>query len=321
MTATRPPLDRGPETPDTQARRAPDPDGREQRRRASRSLWAACEALLVAHEPRSLGRALDELVKAFGCEAVALHTLGEGGKLEPWCARGRWRGTPGDLRACLTVPLTRGDERVGVLALRLPSGQNWTPDKLSLIRTAAGALGAALGARIELQRLRHEPGRDALTGLADARGFHARLRSELDRARRHGLPVGVVSVDLDRFAALNARHGRERGDRVLQEVALVLKLTLRESDTLARLGGNRFGAILPEADLTPTRRCAERLRSALEAHRFAAAGRVTASFGVAACPRSGVDSLELLESADKALDIAKKAGRRRVAVLEAPHVH
>jgi diguanylate cyclase (GGDEF)-like protein len=284
-------------------------------------LWAACEALLVASQPRSLGRALDGLVKAFGCEAVALHTIGERGTLEPWCARGRWSGQPGDLRACLTVPLMRAGERVGALALRLPAGETWSPGKLSLIRTAAGALGAALGARIELQRLRHQPGRDALTGLADARGFHARLRSEVDRARRHGLALGVVSVDLDRFAALNARHGRERGDQVLQEVALVLKLTLRESDTLARLGGNRFAAILPEADLAPARRCAERLRSALEAHRFAAAGRVTASFGVAACPRSGVDSLELLESADRALDIAKKAGRRRVAILDAPHVH
>ena len=317
----RPPLDRGAEPPRTEPRRAPDTDGREQRRRASRSLWAACEALLVASQPRSLGLALQELLKAFGCEAVSLHTIGEKGDLEPWCARGRWRGTPGDLRACLTVPLTRGQERVGALALRLPAGQTWTPAMLSLIRTAAGALGAALGARIELQRLRHEPGRDALTGLADAKGFHARLRAEVDRARRHGLAVGVVAVDLDRFGALNARHGRERGDRVLQEVALVLKLTLRESDTLARLGGNRFGAILPEADLVPARRCAERLRSALEAHRFATAGRVTASFGVAACPRSGVDSLELLDSADKALDIAKKAGRRRVATLETPHVH
>lgn len=316
----RPPLDPGAEAPRT-ARRAPDTDGREQRRRASRSLWAACEALLVASQPRSLGLALDELVKAFGCEAVALHTLDEHGELEPWCARGRWRGAPGDLRACLTVPLTRSQERVGALALRLPAGQTWTPAMLSLIRTAAGALGAALGARVELQRLRHQPGRDALTGLADAKGFHARLRSEVDRARRHGLAVGVVTVDLDRFAALNARHGRERGDRVLQEVALVLKLTLRESDMLARVGGNRFGVILPEADIVPSRHCAERLRSALEAHRFTSAGRVTASFGVAACPRSGMDSLELLDSADKALDIAKKAGRRRVAVLESSHVH
>jgi diguanylate cyclase (GGDEF)-like protein len=315
-----PPHDRGSATPPAERRR-PDVDDREQRRRASRALWEACEALLVASQPRSMGKALDALVKAFGCEAVSIYTFSERGDLEPWCARGRWNGTPGDLRACVTVPLVRGGERIGTLALRLAAGKTWSPSKLGLIRTAAGALGAALGARLELQRLRHQPGRDALTGLADARGFHARLSAELDRARRHGLPVGVVSVDLDRFATLNARHGRDRGDKVLQEVALVLKLTLRESDTLARLGGNRFGAILPEADLAPARRCAERLRSALEAHRFTAAGRVTASFGVAACPRAGVDSLELLESADRALDIAKKAGRRRVAVLETPHVH
>lgn len=294
---------------------------RDERRRASRSLWAACEALLVASRPRALGAALDQLVSAFGCEGVALHSLSPGGTLEPWCARGRWSGSPGDLRACLSVPLTRGEERVGSLALRLPAGQTWSPDKLALIRTAAGALGAALGARIELQRLRHEPGRDALTGLADGRAFHSRLRSEMDRARRHGVPLGVVMVDLDRFAALNARYGRDRGDRALQEVALVLKLALRESDTLARLGGNRFGAILPEADVAPSRRCAERLRTALEEHRFERVSRLTASFGVAACPRSGVDSLELLENADRALEIAKKAGRRRVATLETPNVH
>jgi diguanylate cyclase (GGDEF)-like protein len=294
---------------------------REERRRASRSLWAACEALLVASRPRALGQALDQLVKAFGCEGVALHSLGPSGTLEPWCARGRWSGSPGDLRACLTVPLTRGEERVGSLALRLPAGLSWSPGKLALIRTAAGALGAALGARLELQRLRHEPGRDALTGLADARGFHSRLRAEIDRARRHGVPLGVVMVDLDRFAALNARYGRESGDRVLQEVALVLKLALRESDTLARIGANRFGAVLPEADVAPARRCAERLRAALEQHRFERVSRLTASFGVAACPRSGVDSLELLESADRALGIAKKSGRRRVATLDLPNVH
>jgi hypothetical protein len=127
--------------------------------------------LLVAHEPRSLGRALDELVKAFGCEAVALHTLGAGGNLEPWCARGRWRGTPGDLRACLTVPLTRGEDRVGALALRLPFGPELDARQASLIRTAAGALAPRWAPAST--RLRHEPGRDALTGLADGRGFHA----------------------------------------------------------------------------------------------------------------------------------------------------
>lgn len=296
-------------------------DPRLERRRASRSLWAACEALLSASQPRALNRALDQLARAFACEGVALHALGARGRLEPWCARGVWRGRPGDLRACLTVPLTRAGEQVGSLDLRLPAGETWSPEKLSLIRTAAGTLGAALGARIELRRLRHEPGRDSVTGLPDARAFHSRLGSELERARRHGLPVGVIMIDLDRFAALNARYGRPAGDHTLQEVALVLRLTLRESDTLARLGADRFAAILPEADLGPARHAAERLVSAIESHRFERVGRLTASLGVASCPRSGVDSLELLDSTERAVTVAKKAGRRRIASAEPPRVH
>jgi diguanylate cyclase (GGDEF)-like protein len=277
--------------------------------------------LLSAHEPRALNRALDGLVRAFDCESVALHAIGPSGELQPWCARGAWQGRQGDLRACLSVPLMRGSERVGALALRLPAGRTWTPGKLGLIRTAAGALGAALGARLELQRLRHQPGRDGITGLPDARAFHARLKSELDRARRHGLPLGLVMVDLDHFGALNARHGHDAGDAALMETALVLRLALRESDILARLGGNRFGVLLPEADVAPARRCSDRLRAAIESHRFARVGRISASFGVAASPRSGVDPLELLDAAERALTVAKKSGRRRVACDEAPHVH
>ncbi len=295
------------------------PEG--ERRRASRSLWAACEALLAAHEPRALNRALDALTQAFECESVSLHALGADGKLQPWCARGAWQSQAGDLRACLTIPLMRGSERVGSLDLRLPPGRRWTPDKLGLIRTAAGTLGAALGARLELQRLRNQPGRDAVTGLPDSRAFHARLTSELDRSRRHGAPLGLVMVDLDHFGALNQRHGRDAGDGTLMEVALVLRLALRESDMLARLGSNRFGVLLPEADVAPAHRCCERLRAALEEHRFPRVGRVSASFGIAASPRSGLEPLELLDAAERALTVAKKSGRRRVRVDEAHHVH
>lgn len=308
-----------PEAPAQEPRSRRPPEG--ERRRASRSLWAACEALLSAHEPRALNRALDALVQAFDCEGVSLHALGPDGKLQPWCARGTWEGRAGDLRACLTIPLMRGSERVGTLALRLPAGRRWTPAQMGLIRTAAGTLGAALGARLELQRLRHQPGRDAVTGLPDSRAFHSRLQSELERARRHGTPLGVVMVDLDRFGSLNARHGRDAGDHALMEVALVMRLTLRESDTLARLGANRFGVLLPEADAVPAHRCSERLRLALEEHRFPRVGRVTASFGIAASPRSGVEPLELLDAAERALSLAKKAGRRRVQLDEAHHVH
>ena len=303
-------------------RRAADPpDDRGARRRASRTLWSACEALLSAAEPRALSRALDRLAEAFDCEGVALHVMGAHGELEPWCARGTWRTAAGDLRDCVSVPLRRGPERVGNLDLMGRAGQPFQPGQLSLIRTAAGAIGAALGARLELQRLRSMPGRDPLTGLPDARAFQGVLESEISRARRHGVPLGLALVDLDHFGALNARYGRAAGDGVLSEVALVLRLALRESDVLARVGDDQFGVLLPETDLAPAQRCGERLRHALEEHRFARVGRITASIGVTASPRGGLESVELLASGDQALALAKKAGRRRVAAFESAPVH
>jgi diguanylate cyclase (GGDEF)-like protein len=293
-----------------------------ERRRASRSLWQACEALLgVPADAKSLNRALDALRAAFDCDGVSLHALAPSGQVEPWCARGDWQPKPGDLRDCLTAPLFRGDERVGTLDLRARAGQRWLPVQLALVRTASGALGAALGARLELERLRRTPGRDSLTGLIDAAAFRERLAEAVAHAKRYGVPVGLVIVDLDHFAALNRRYGRPAGDAVLREVALLLKVTLRESDVVARLGGDAFGVLLPETDAGPAARCADRLRRAIEEHSFARAGRLTASAGVAASPRDGFEPIELLDRSDSALGRAKKSGRRRTARGEPAHAH
>src|SRR5262249_54464384 len=152
-------------------------------------------------DSQALGRALETLRDAFDCDGAALHALSPTGKLEPWCARGDWKTRPGDLRDCLTVPLFRGDERVGTLDLRARAGQRWLPARLGLVRTASGTLGAALGARLELDRLRSAPGRDSVTGLPNAAGFRDRLTEALAHSRRHGLPLGLVIIDLDHFDA------------------------------------------------------------------------------------------------------------------------
>ncbi len=266
-------------------------------------------------------RSLDALKHAFVCDGVALHTLGPSGAIELWCALGEWRVAPGDLRDCMSVPLLRGGERVGTLDLMARPGQRWRPGQLGLIRTASGALGAALGARLELHRLRHQPGRDPVTGLPDARAFHARLGEELARSRRHGVPLALVMLDLDHFGALNARYGRVVADEVLAEAALVLKLALRETDLLARLGGDAFAAVLPESDGAAAWRCADRLVRALEEHRFPRVSRLTASAGIAASPRDGVEGVELMNVVDQALGLAKKSGRRRVAAPPATRAH
>jgi len=294
----------------------------EDRRVAAGSLWDACEALLAAgHDRAALPHALDRLLEAFGCAGVALHAVSASGQLEPWCARGDWQQAAGDLRECMGVPLFRGRERVGALDLRGHRGQRWLPEQLALVRTAAGAIGAAMGARLELERLRRQPGRDAISGLADSTAFHARLLEEVARSERMGTPVAVVTLDLDHFEGVNSRYGTDCGDAVLAECALVLKLALRDGDVLARLAGDEYGIILPDCDLAPARRLAERLRHAVESHRFARVGLLTCSAGVAAAPRDGLDATGLLAASEQALGLAKKAGRRRTAASAPSHTH
>jgi diguanylate cyclase (GGDEF)-like protein len=108
---------------------------------------------------------------------------------------------------------------------------------------------------------------------------------------------------------------------VLSEAALVLRLALRESDVVARMGGDQFGVLLPGTEPQPGARVAERLARALEEHRFERVGRISASFGCATGPRGAAETLELLDQAEKALGLAKKGGRRRVSTAPAPRIY
>ena len=312
----------GPREPKGDTRPAAESPRRAVRRAASGCLWDACEALLSSPaDSTALARALDALLAAFDCDGVALHALSPEGTLDPCCASGSWERSAGDLREALGVPLFRGKDRVGALDLLARKGQHWRPEQLSLVRTASGALGAALGARLELEHLKRQPGRDAITGLADARAFHHRLVEEMGRAESDGTPLAVVTLDLDLFSSINEKFGNETGDQVLAECALVLKVALREGDFVARLGGDEYGVVLPDCDLAPARRLAERLRHALEEHRFPRIGKLSVSAGVAASPRDGWDPTELLGAAERALGLAKKAGRHRTAASGPSHSH
>src|SRR5262249_58909287 len=132
---------------------------------------------------------VEALLTGFGWESGGLHVRAVEGALEPLCARGAWEREAGDLREAMSVPLFRGRERVGALDLLARRGQRWRPEQRSLVRTASGALGAALGARLELDQFRRQPGRDEVTGLADARAFHHRLVEETGRAGGGGPPA------------------------------------------------------------------------------------------------------------------------------------
>ena len=101
--------------------------------------------------------------------------------------------------------------------------------------------------RLVRQRLEALARTDPLTGLANHRHFHERLRAELDRAGRDGTNLALVVLDLDHFAGLNDRRGHRFGDRVLSEIAVTIGAGVRASDLVARVAGGRFAVLLPGA--------------------------------------------------------------------------
>ncbi|MFH1033461.1 MAG: sensor domain-containing diguanylate cyclase [Pseudomonadota bacterium] len=162
------------------------------------------------------------------------------------------------------------------------------------------------------EELRHLATTDSLTGLCNRRYFLELGHREFAHARRQDLPLSVLMIDVDHFKLINDNHGHDTGDRVLAALAAALKKTLREHDLCGRLGGEEFAVLLPDTDLELGRHAAERLRQTLALVRVEGrSGELgcTVSLGLA-CRRRELDSLDsLLEEADRALYIAKQAGR------------
>ena len=158
---------------------------------------------------------------------------------------------------------------------------------------------------------------DPLTGVANRRVFFQRGCQELARMRRHGRPLSLIALDIDHFKGINDRHGHAIGDSVLKRFCEICRGALRDSDLLARLGGEEFGVILPETPLDGALVLAERLCQAVSRAPLLADGlhlcyTVSAGVTALACHDSCID--ESLRRADEALYHAKRMGRNRVEV-------
>jgi diguanylate cyclase (GGDEF)-like protein len=152
---------------------------------------------------------------------------------------------------------------------------------------------------------------DYLTGLANRRQFFTQGERDIDRCLRYNRRLALILIDIDFFKQINDNHGHSQGDKVLQHIATYCRRHVRESDLVARIGGEEFAILLQENDGTTAANTAERLRSSLEDSRPENIP-VTISVGVAQLG-SGPETLEqLMERADRALYQAKSEGRNRV---------
>lgn len=157
---------------------------------------------------------------------------------------------------------------------------------------------------------------DSLTGIHNRRHFFEHASIELERARRFGRVFSVLMIDLDKFKSINDRHGHAAGDRALIEMARVMNENMRSVDTLARIGGEEFVALLAEANLENAITTAERIRQQAAKKPIKYQGKefyLTISIGVAMLDSSDNSIENVLHRADEALYRAKQQGRNRVS--------
>ena len=194
-----------------------------------------------------------------------------------------------------------GGEQVALLAGRIA-------DAVAAVQAAAVETLVSRRGR-ELESLANS---DPLTGLSNLRHLHAQLKQALAITKRYEHPFALLMLDIDGLKRVNDSQGHPAGDRVLVQVALAVRRSIRSVDTPARIGGDEFCVLAPDQTAAAAGGLAERLSEAVAAETTGAAGEegIGISIGVVSCPEHGEDADSLLESADQAMYRAKASGNR-----------
>jgi diguanylate cyclase (GGDEF)-like protein len=222
----------------------------------------------------------------------------------------------------LMIAPLRGGVRVhGLIALGRTELPPFNELDLELLQTLAFQLTSVLERAMLLSDLERLAVTDGLTGLYNYRHFQERYREEVNLCRRYHHPLAMMLIDLDGFKQVNDTYGHLEGDYLLVQLADVLRNTLRNTELIARYGGDEFVVMMPSTNLQGGVAAANRVLQAVRETQFLdTLGEprfsITLSIGVAAYPNSTQNPVELLEKADEALETAKRSGRNRVVAYE-----
>lgn len=260
---------------------------------------------------------------------------------------------PYQLRSVLNTPITIGDAVVGVIALgRTRSDKPYTDEEIEVMKSFAQLAALAIdnanllgAAKVELvqkvrveaelrnmnqllqfqleaikilqEELREQAIRDPLTGLYNRRYLKEVLDREFAHAKRDGYPISFAMIDIDHFKTINDSYGHPAGDVILQRLAALLLSHTRIGDIVCRYGGEEFLVVLPNVNIQIASQIAERWRLAFMGLTMPLAlgsRRTTISCGLSIYPEHGEDENTLITFADKAMYMAKSAGRNKVMI-------
>jgi two-component system cell cycle response regulator len=238
---------------------------------------------------------------------------------EIWESEGR----PVPARSAIAIRFSLRQQPAGVFFLRTTTGDAPLNEQdvqfaEQVINAAVAALEKAYdleNAVMGQEQMRHLAETDPLTNCFNRRAMMEKLEQEMDRAARYATMLTGMMVDIDNFKQINDTYGHLVGDRVLKQLAALLKREQRSVDIVARYGGEEFVVLLPETTSTESRNFAERVLRRVATHDFGETGqpvRVTISIGIASFPDERVsDGESLLRLADTHLYRAKTDGRNR----------
>lgn len=220
------------------------------------------------------------------------------------------------LRSMVCTPLNHAGTVVGVLKIASPAVRAFTAEHVQILELMSGLIAAAMfhAVKHETSELYHRATHDTLTGLANRALFYDRLRQSVARARRQSSQIGVLNLDMDGLKPINDQLGHRAGDAAIRELAARIARGLRESDTVARVGGDEFAVILSDvSDRESARSLAQRIESEISLP-FAFEERplpLGASIGVAVFPDDGTEIETLIETADRSMYAMKRTRKGR----------
>lgn len=250
-------------------------------------------------EPRQDGLtyAVARSAKVIAVEDMKTHPLFQTAPRE-------WHG------AIIGLPLMYGGRVLGVMNIAWPRPRHFEQQELHAMELLADQAAIAIeNARLH-SIVQDEALTDPLTGLPNRRAFDSRLAEEIRRSARYGHAFSVLMVDLDGFKRINDNHGHMVGDSALREIARCLRRSVRDTDFMARIGGDEFVLILPETKAGDEGSIAQKLREAAGACQLTLPGekieKLTLSIGAASYPQDAAEPADLMIKADQSLYEQKK---------------